>query len=134
MAMVKNAFKDLKSFIEKQSALIKIFTEKISTLDETLNASEASIEKSNDKITNFEGKLAYFASQDELKSRKIDDLVQYGRRESVRFCGLEVKGNESKEECEHVVKSCIRNSLNVDIEESEYNRFHKIGLKIKKER
>ena len=106
----------------------------MSTLDETLNASEVSIEKSNDKITNFEGKLAYFESQDELKSRKIDDLVQYGRRESLRFCGLEVKENESKEECEHVVKSCIRNSFNVDTEESEYNRFHKIGSKIKKER
>ena len=49
-------------------------TEKISTLDEKLNASEASIEKLNDKITNLEGKLAYFESQDELKSRKIDDL------------------------------------------------------------
>ena len=51
-------------------------TEKISTLDEKLNASEASIEKLNDKITNLEGKLAYFESQDELKSRKIDDLEQ----------------------------------------------------------
>ena len=76
-------------------------TEKISTLDEKLNASEASIEKLNDKITNLERKLAYFESQDELKSDiwKIDDLEQYGRRESLRFSGFEVKENESKEEC-----------------------------------
>ena len=132
--VTKSDIDSLQSFSEEQSALIKNLTEKISTLDEKLNASEASIEKLNDKITDFEGKLAYVESQDELKSRKIDDLVQYGRRESLIFSGFEVKENESKEECEHDVKSCIKNSLNVDIEESEYKRIHKIGPKIKKER
>ena len=112
--------------------MIKNLTEKISTLDEKLNASEASIEKLNDKITNLEGKLAYFESQDELKSRKIDYLKQYGRQESLRFSGFEVKENESKEECESKVKSYIKNCLNVDIEESEFNRIHRIGPKINK--
>ena len=119
-----------KSFIEEQSVLIKNLTEKISTLDKKLNANEASIEKLNDKITNLEGKLAYFDSQDELKSRKIDDLEQYGCRESLRFSGFEVKENESKEECESKVKSYIKNSLNVDKEESESNRIHRIEAKI----
>ena len=109
----------LKSFIEEQSALIKNLTEKISILDEKLNASEASIEKLNNKITNLEGKLAYFKSQDELKSRKIDDLEQYGCQESLRFSDFEVKEN---------VKF-IKNCLNVDIEESEFNRIHRIGPK-----
>ena len=115
-----------------QSTLIKNLTEKISTLDEKRNASEASIEKLNDKITNLEGKLAYFESQDELKSRKIDDLEQYGCRESLRFSGFEVKENESKEEYESKVKSYINNCLNVDIEGSEFNRSHRIGPKINK--
>ena len=78
----------------------------------------------------MEEKLAYFESQNELKSRKIDNLEQYRRRESLRFSNFEVKENKSKEECEHVVKIYIRNSLNVDIEESEYNRIHRIGPKI----
>ena len=112
--------------------MIKNLTEKISTLDEKLNASEASIEKLNDKITNLEGKLAYFDSQDELKSRKIDDLEQYGRREYLRFSGFEVKENESKEEFESKVKGYIKNCLTVHIEESEFNRIHRIGLKINK--
>ena len=72
--VTKSDIDSLKSFIEEQSALIKNLTEKISILDEKLNASEASSEKLNNKITNLEGKLAYFKSQDELKSRKIDDL------------------------------------------------------------
>ena len=128
----KSGIDSLKSFIEEQSALIKNLTEKISTLVEKLNASEASIEKINDKITNLEGKLAYFESQDELKSRKIDDLEPYGPRESLRFSGFEVKENESKEECESKVKSYIKNCLNVDVEESEFNRIHRIGPKINK--
>ena len=90
---------------------------------------EASIEKLNDKITNLEGKLAYFESQGEQKSRKIHDLEQYGGRESLRFSGFEVKENESKEECEHVVKSYIKNSSDVDIEESEFNKIYRIESK-----
>ena len=111
---------------------MKNLTEKISTLDEKLNASEASIEKLNNKITNLEGKLASFESQDEFKSRKIDDLEQYGHQESLRFSGFEVKENESKEECESKVKSYTKNCLNVDIKESEFNRIHRIRPKINK--
>ena len=70
----------LKSFILEQSALIKNLTEKISKLDEKLNTSEASIKKLNIKISNLERKLAYVESQDELRSRKIYDLEQYGPR------------------------------------------------------
>ena len=43
--VTKSDIDSLKSFIEEQSALIKNLTEKISTLDEELNISEASIEK-----------------------------------------------------------------------------------------
>ena len=81
--VTKNDINSLKSFIEEQSALIKNLTEKMSTLDDKLNASEASIEKLNVKITNMEGKLAYFKSQDELKSRKIDDLATTGAENSI---------------------------------------------------
>ena len=81
--VTKNDIHSLKSFIEEQSALIKNLTEKMSTLDDKLNASEASIEKLNVKITNMEGKLAYFKSQDELKSRKIDDLASTGAENSI---------------------------------------------------
>ena len=43
-----------------------------------------------------------------------------------------MKQNESNEECEHIVKIYIKNSSNVGIDESEYNRIHRIGPKIKK--
>ena len=43
-----------------------------------------------------------------------------------------MKKNESKEECESKVKSYIKDCLNVDIEESEFSRVHRIGPKINK--
>ena len=90
------------------------------------------LKKLNDKITNLEGKLAYFESKDALKSRKIDDLEQYGYREFLGLSGFEVKENESTEVCGSKVKSYIKNSLNIDVKESEFNRNHRIGPKIKK--
>ena len=80
----------------------------------------------------MEKKLVHFESQDELKSRKKDNPEQDGYQESLRFSGFEVKKNEYKEECEHFVKSYMKNSLTVDIEESEYNRIRRIGPEIKK--
>ena len=106
-----------KSFIEEQSDLIK--------------DPEVSIDTLNGKINNLERKLACFESQDEFKSRKIDDLEQYECQKSLRFSGFEVKENESKDVCDHVIKSFIRYTLNVDMKESEYNRIHRIGPKIK---
>ena len=40
---------------------------------------------------------------------------------TLQFSGFEVKGNESKAVCEHIMSKVIKNSLNVDIEESEQN-------------
>ena len=54
-----------------QSSLIKYLNAKASTWD-AINASEVSIDKSNDRIDNLKGKLTYLELQDELKSKKID--------------------------------------------------------------
>ena len=74
----------------------------------------------------MEGKLAYFEPQNELKSRMIDDLEHYG--------APRIWFRSEREQCEDVVKSYIKNSFNVDIEESGNNRVHRIGRKIKKNR
>ena len=50
----------------------------------------------------------------------------------LKFNGFEVKENESKEECDSKVKSYIKNCLSVDIEESDFNRIHRIEPKINK--
>lgn len=53
-----------------QSSLIKYLNAKASTSD-AVNASEVSIDKSNNRIVNLKGRLTYLEIQDELKSKKI---------------------------------------------------------------
>ena len=68
--------------------------------------------------------------QHELKTRKLDDLEQYGCRQCVRFSGFEVKEKETKQECESMIKNCIKDSLKIDIGENDYNRIHRVGSRI----
>ena len=69
----------------------------------------------------------YLETQDKLKARKLDDLEQYSRRESLRFNGFQTKQNESSEDCAKMVKQYIRNTLKV---EDDFNRIHRIGQSI----
>ena len=72
----------------------------------------------------------YLETQDKLKARKLDDLEQYGRRESLSFNGFQTKQNESSEDCAKMVKQYIRNTLKV---EDDFNRIHRIGQKYKRD-
>ena len=54
-------------------------------------------------------------SHSQLKTWKLDDLEQYGRRECLRFSGFEVKEKETKEKCDSMIKNYIRDTLKIDI-------------------
>ena len=71
----------------------------------------------------------YLETQDKLKTRKLDDLEHYGRRESLRFNGFQMKQSESSEDCAKMVKQYIWNTLKV---EDDFNRIHRIGQKYKR--
>ena len=60
---------------------------------------------------------------------KLDDLEQHGRRESLRFNGFQTKENESGENCAKMVKQYIRNTSKVEVDDSDFNRIHRIGQK-----
>ena len=98
----------IKDFIEEHNSLIKDLTSKITTLEEKVNSSEASVNKLNAKIGSLEEKLVYLESQHELKTKKLDDLEQYGRRECLRFSSFKVWEKETKEECESMTKTASK--------------------------
>ena len=81
------------------------------------------------KIGSLEEKLVYLESQHELKARKLD-LEQCERSECLRFRGFEVRGKETKEECESMVKNYIKDTLKINIGENDYNRIHRVRPKI----
>ena len=71
----------------------------------------------------------YLGAQDKLKARKLNDLEQYGRRESLRFNGFQTKENKSSENCAKITKQYLRDTLKVEVDENDFNRTHRIGRK-----
>ena len=89
----------LKISIKDQSDTIKELGLKIVNLEEKVTINEETIARPDERISLLEGKIMYLETQDKLKARKLDDLEQYGRRESLRFNGFQTKQNESSEDC-----------------------------------
>ena len=99
--VTKDYILKLKDFIEEQSSLLKDLTSKITTFrrESKLQWSiSQQIKRKNwqpwgkeVRTSLLEGELVYLESQHELKTRKLDDLEQYGRPECLIFSGFEVR-------------------------------------------
>ena len=100
---------------------------KIVKLEEKVTTNEETIARLDERVSLLEGKIVYLETQDKLKARKLDNLEQYDRRESLRFNGFQTKQNESSEDCAKRVKQYIRNTLKVEVDENDFNRVHRIG-------
>ena len=70
---------------------------KIVKLEEEVITNKETIARTDERVSLLEGKIVYLETQDKLKARKLDDLEQHGRRESLRFNGFQTKQNESSE-------------------------------------
>ena len=119
----KDDIQSLKELIEEQNtAIIK--------LNKRVNDQENVITSLESKIENLEGEVLSIKKQNNLSERKNDDLEQYGRRTSLRIDGLEVSEKETASECESKVKSYISEVLELEIDENDYDRVHRIGKKM----
>ena len=77
---------------------------KIVKLEEKFTTNEETIARLDERVSLLEGKIMYLETQNKLKARKLDDLEQYGCRESLGFNGFQTKQNESSEDCVKMVK------------------------------
>ena len=103
---------------------------KIVKLEEKVTTNKETIARIDERVSLLEGKTVHFETQDKLTARKLDDLEQYGRRESLRFNGFQTMQNESSKDCAKMVKQYIRNTLKVEVDENDFNRIHRIGQKL----
>ena len=104
----KENIDSLKILIKDQSDTIKELGLKIAKLEEHITRNEETIARLDERVSLWEGKIVYLETQDILKARKLDDLEQYGRRQSLRFNRFQTKQNESSESCAKMVKQYIR--------------------------
>ena len=112
----KEDIDSLKILIKEKSDTTKELGLKITKLEEKVTTNEETIRRLDERVSSLEGKIAYLETQDKLKARKLDDLEQYGRSESLQFDGFQTKQNESSENCAKMVKEYIRNTLKVEVD------------------
>ena len=129
----KENIDSLKILIKDQSDTIKELGLKIAKLEEQITKNEETIARPDERVSLWEGKIVYLETQDILKARKLDDLEQYGRRQSLRFNRFQTKQSESSEGCAKMVKQYIRKTLKVEVDDNDFNRIHRIGQKYKRD-
>ena len=120
----KEDIDSLKILIKEQSDTRKELGLKIVKLEEKVTTNEETIARLNGRVSLLEGKIVYSETQDKLKARKLDDLEQYGCRESLRFNEFQTKQSESSENCAMMVKQYIRNTLKVEVDDNDFNYIH----------
>ena len=94
----------MKVLINDQNQLIKSLDLKVLKLEEKVEESNFTIKSFEDKIRSLEDEQMFLNKQDDLRCRKMDDLEQYGGRESFCFDGFEVSDAESSADCSKIVK------------------------------
>ena len=100
----KEDIDSLKIIMKDQSDSSKDLGLKIAKLKEKVTTNEETIARLNEGVSSQEDKIVSLETQDKLKGRKLDDLEQYGRRESLRFNCFLTKQNESSGNCANMVK------------------------------
>ena len=70
--------------------------------------------------------------KNDLRCRKINDLAQYGRCECLYFDGFEASDAESAQDSKKFVKNYINNKSDGELNDHDYYRIYRIGLKKEK--
>ena len=102
--MSKEDINSQKILIKDQSDSSKELGLKIAKLKEKVTTNEETIARLNEGVSSQEDKIVSLETQDKLKGRKLDDLEQYGRCESLRFNCFHTKQSESSGNCANMVK------------------------------
>ena len=112
--------------------MIKSLDLKVLKVEEKVEENNFTIKILEDKGRRLEGEQKFLNEQDDLQCRKIDNLEQYGRLECLHLDGFEVSDAELSADCSKIVKDYIKNKLKVELNDDDYYRIHRIGLKKEK--
>ena len=115
-----------KESIDELKLLLTLQSEKINQQNEKISILESTVLLQKDQIDKLEDRLAVVSSVMETLTKQADGNEQYSRRYCLRLKGIEQAQNESASDCVNkVVKVC--NDLNLNIQEEDIDRAHRIG-------
>ena len=80
------------------------------------------------KVIQLESRMAINEHVTYMTTRKLDDQEQFSRKINLRLRGIEVEENDSPKNLMQKIQD-ITKSLAVNVENSEYDRCHRVGRK-----
>ena len=99
--------------------------------EEKLKTQQVTINKLMTRMVNLETRLAYSEFLTNLHERKLDDYEQFSRKVNLKITGIVVEPNDSPEKIMNKIKD-EATALNLEIEDYEYDRCHRVGRKYQK--
>ena len=126
--------KMMDSLGESEKTLVKImtavlrdtFAPEFQSLKDALESNNRTIKQLSDRCDQLENKVATLESH-------IDELEQYGRRESLIFSGNDLPAETTGEETTGVICSVVKEKLGLIIKSSDISVSHRLG-KVKEDR
>ncbi|XP_072051414.1 uncharacterized protein [Amphiura filiformis] len=125
-----SAFKQLleKSLVSTIQAKIETMEEKIAKQDSILFDLQSELKQKSDENNKLKVQIKDLTENTDETARKLNDLEQYTRRNSIRLFGIpESKGK--KENCDAIVTNLARDKLGVKVDLQEIDRCHRVGKK-----
>ena len=124
-AEIKNMMESLdereKTLVKVLNAIIKdTFNAEIQSLKDALNSKDKIIQQLSDKCDKLESKVSSLESQ-------VEDLSQYGRRETIILSGPEIPTETEGENTTTVICDLIKSKLRINLKTSDISVSHRLG-------
>ena len=111
-----------KTLVKVQTAILRdIFNAEFQSLKDTLESKERLIKQLSEKCDNLESKVSSLESQ-------VDELSQYGRRDTIILSGKEtIPAETTGEDTTKIVCQVIKSELKLNIESKDISVSHRLG-------
>ena len=111
-----------KTLVKVQTAILRdFFSEEIQSLKEALELKDRKIKQLNDKCDKLEKKVSDLEEQ-------VEELSQYGRRETIVISGPDtIPAETTGENTTDIVCNLIKSKLSINIKSSDISVSHRLG-------
>ena len=122
--------KDAKALIP---VLISLFRESDAKHEKMLNDMKneflEAVRQKDVTIENLSNEVSSLKKRVSKLEERIEENDQYERRDTLIFSGPSLPPSTTNENCEHVIRSAIKNNLNVELSPGEISVAHRLGAK-----
>ncbi len=125
-----STFKQLleNSLVTTIKAKMESMEEKIAKQDSIIFDLQSQLKQKSDETERLKKDFDDLTDDNSEMVRKLNDLEQYTRRNSVRLFGIP-ESTDKHENCDNIITNLARDKLGVNLDVNEIDRSHRVGKK-----